>query len=571
MKLFISAFFLFLTTLAFAQTKHSKANDFIAPMNIPLYLAGNFGEIRSNHFHAGIDIKTQQREGIPVLAAANGYVSRIKVSLYGYGKVLYVVHPNGLTTAYAHLQKFNDEIEAYVKKAQEKAQSFEIELFPEKNTFTYQQGETIALSGNTGGSGGPHLHFEIRETATQTPINPLLFNFDIKDDVKPILKTLAVYPMNDSSAINGQNEPLYLPLYGSNGNYHLSSNTQLKATGVCAFGIEVIDRLNGVANRCGVYSIELKADENTIYQHEMEKIPFHLSRYINSHVDFYAWKKLKKRVQRSWLEPGNQLSIYNELKTNGQVFFSSFDHQLAYTVKDSYGNTSTVDFFIEKDTNSYFFQEEKKFILFKHNAPISFSNNQFSFSAPAHALYSDIHFEYAKTEDSNYHYSGIHHIHNSYTPLHKYAQVKIVLDSVPTVNQEKLLAVSLTNNYSILAAEGGEFKNGAVYFKTRSFGPYAVVADIDPPKIRNFNFKGATPNLHHLSKIEFKISDNLSGIATYNGYLNNQWVLFEYDRKTGHIWHTFEPQKMQKGKQNLRLIVTDERGNTAEKVVEFIW
>lgn len=568
---FAFVIFSLLTLTLQAQKTHPKAGDFIAPLKIPLYLAGNFGEIRSNHFHAGIDIKTQQREGLPVLAAADGFVSRIKVSLYGYGKAIYIVHPNGLTTTYAHLQKFNPEIEAYVQRAQYDQEIFEIELFPQVNELKVRQGETIALSGNTGGSGGPHLHFEIRETASEIPLNPMLFKFDIQDDVKPILKTLAVYPMNDTSAINGQNNPLYLPLYGSSGSYSISKNTPLQATGVCAFGIEVIDRLNGVANRCGVYSIELKADQRTIYKHEMDAIPFHLSRYINSHVDFYAWKKLKKRVQKSWLQPGNRLNIYKNIVANGQVFFSSYDHQLDYEVKDSYGNLATTSFYISRDTNSYFFPKKKKFILFKRNAPNQFSQNGFSFSLPSGALYQDLHFEYRHENHSKYPLSGIHHIQDVYTPLHKYATVEIPLDSVPSHKADLLLAVSLNSNLRVLAAEGGQLIGDKIRFKTRSFGPYAVVFDTIPPAIEAFNFREPTPSFSNANKIAFKIKDELSGIETFNGFIDNKWVLMEYDRKTGHLWHYFLADQLKRGKHNFKVVVVDERGNASEKRIDFIW
>ena len=554
---------------AFTQNKYPQ-DYFQSPLDVPLYLAGNFGEIRAGHFHAGIDLKTQQVEGLEVKAAAAGTVSRIKVSLYGYGKVIYIDHPNGYTTAYAHLQHFNDEIEAYVQKNQYAQKTFEIELFPPDGALKVEQGEVIALSGNTGGSGGPHLHFEIRDSRNSVPLNPLLFGFDIKDNIPPIIKTLAIYPMNDTSAINGSNTPVYLPVNGSNGNYSIT-NTELKGRGVLSFGLEAIDHLNGSPNRCGVYSIALNTDGNIIYKHEMEEIPFHLTRYINSHVDYYAWNKLKHRVQKSHLDPGNHLNIYKTIKVNGKVFFSKYAHQLGYEVKDAYGNTSLLNFEIAIDTHSYQFPTEKKFILFKYNAPNTFSQNGFSIALPEGALYDDIHFEYHKETVEKYPFSAIHYIQDLYTPLQKSAQVSIPLDSIPPSNEDKLLVISLDEKGELLSPEGGKYGNGSMHFSTRSFGPYTVVMDTISPSIVPANFSGNGKTFTNLKSITFKIEDELSGIASYNGYIDGNWALFEYDRKTGEMSYTFDTKRLDHGKHQAEIIVTDNRGNKTTKTIDFIW
>src|SRR5690554_1424403 len=195
--------FLLMSPLVFAQKNHPK-DYFVSPMDVPLHMSGTFGELRNNHFHSGIDFKTQQREGQNVLAAAEGYVSRIKVSTWGYGKALYITHPNGYTTVYAHLQKYSPEIEAYVKKRQYYQKSFEVEFFPGASDLKVTQGQLIGLSGNSGGSGGPHLHFEIRDSKTENIINPLFFGFDklITDTKKPILNHVTVYPLGENSVAN---------------------------------------------------------------------------------------------------------------------------------------------------------------------------------------------------------------------------------------------------------------------------------------------------------------------------------------------------------------------------------
>lgn len=227
---------------------------FRSPLDIPIFLSGNFGEIRSNHFHAGLDMKTESVEGKNIYAVADGYISRIKIGHGGYGKTLYITHPNGYTSVYAHLQSYEGEIGEYVLKAQYKKESYEIELFPGKNALLITKGDVIALSGNSGGSGGPHLHFELRETDTETPVNPLLFGFDIKDDIKPTIKKIGIYPVPGKGSANGSDNPKLIELSGGNGVYKLGT---LKMSGQIAMGLEVLDKLNGSSNRCGVYSIEL--------------------------------------------------------------------------------------------------------------------------------------------------------------------------------------------------------------------------------------------------------------------------------------------------------------------------
>jgi len=552
----------------FAQDKYPK-DYFRSPVDIPIRLAGNFGEIRSNHFHAGLDIKTNQVEGLNIYAAADGYVSRIKISLYGYGKVIYVTHPNGFTTAYAHLQSFNKNIETFVKSRQYQQQKYEIELFPMAGELPVKKGEVIALSGNTGGSGGPHLHFEIRETATQIPLNPLLFGFAVKDDIKPILKTLSLYPLNDTSIVNGQPEPLHLSLRGTNGNYSVPTPMNLRARGVIGVGLEAIDKLNGAANRCGVYSIKLTVDGETHYKHEMEKIPFELSRYINAHVDYKQTKKNRRRVQKSYLEPNNRLSIYQDVKFNGKLFFSSFGHELNYTVKDAYGNTATVSTSVALDsvTPKPTVHHTGKLISYKN--AFTFKTDSASVTFKPNTFYNDVYFTYKKEPKRGAYLTDIHHFHNRYTPMHTYAQFAINISEVNPKLRGKLYAASLTSSGKVLAPEGGKVVNDWINFRSRSLGPYSVLADTIAPRIRLISTIKGQGSAE--AKVIFTIKDLESGIRSYKGYLNNEWVLMEYDKKTNEFWYKLDT-KHQKGiKQELTVRVTDAVGNESEQTTFINW
>ena len=553
------------------NAQNDYLQEFTSPLNIPLYLAGNFGEIRGGHFHAGIDIKTQQIEGLPVLAAADGYVSRVKISLGGYGNALYITHPNGYTTAYGHLQSYNDEINRYVLSEQYAREKFTVELFFAKDQVQVKQGDTIALSGNSGGSGGPHLHFEIRRTIGQIPQNPLKFGFDIKDDIKPTIKNLAMYPLNDTSLVNGVAQPVFVPLKKSGANYVMSKPHKLTASGVVGFGIEAIDKLNGSNNRCGVFNITLQADSNTIYEHQMDAISFENTRFINTHVDFYETKKNKRRIQKSFLTTYNKLKIYKNVQNQGKVYFSKYGHELHYSITDANGNNSIFSFNVAVDSTS------KKPIIaldslpqINHTKDSEFETEDIIVHFPKWSLYEDLSFQYKMGDTIKHAVSPVHHIQNLYTPLQKRITVSIrVPDSIPE-KEDKLIAVSLNSKNKLLSPEGGRFENGWITFRTRSLGPYTIMIDTVAPVIKPINFSKST-KISTLKVIKLKAEDNLSGVTHYDAYIDGVWHLLQYDYKTGLIWLDLTEHSPTKGQHNLEIKVGDAVNNFKAFTFDFIW
>ena len=561
------------------QGKNYPQNYFQSPLAIPLLLSGNFGEIRSNHFHAGIDIKTESVEGKNVSTAANGYVSRIKVSPFGYGKTLYIAHPNGYTTVYAHLKKFNTPIEKYIKKAQYAKESFAIELFPHPHQIEVKKGEIIAMSGNTGGSGGPHLHFEIRNAITEYPVNPLLFGFDIKDTIKPMLKGLTIYPLNNTSHTSAT----HFRLNGSDsdGSYTLISNDTITVHGEIGFGIELYDLLNNSRNKCGIFSIELKTDGKRVYYHEMETYGFHETRYINSHIDYYEREKNGHDIQKSFIDPNNHLSIYKETLNRGIITFDDdLLHEIEYIVKDTYGNTSTLKFPVrarsalgEKNQSSnsdpeYSGRTPNFVKVFKYQHENSFKTENIEINLPPNILYEDLRFEYYTSDTVEGALTPTHHIHNEYVPVHSYYTVSIKLGDLVKTLRNKAVIVSINskgNKYS----EGGKWLDNFITTKTRSFGAYTVMIDTTAPKIIPVNnFEGE--NMSNRRTIRIKIGDNLSGIRTYRGTIDGKWILMEYDAKKSMLTYLFDDEKVDKGEHLFKLIVKDNRWNSSKYEVVFI-
>ncbi|MFQ5334689.1 MAG: M23 family metallopeptidase, partial [Flavobacteriales bacterium] len=545
-------------------------NYFHAPLDIPLFLAGNFGEIRSNHFHAGLDIKTGGKEGKVVHPAAGGYVSRIKVSAFGYGKVLYIAHPNGYTTVYAHLKEFCGPIADYVKKLQYKRESWEIELFPDSGMFPVKISDTIAFSGNSGGSLAPHLHFEIRDSKDQAPLNGLMFGFDIKDNIPPVISRIAVYPLTETSAVNGLHEPLFLSITGSAGKYRLASTEKISVQGSVGFGIEVFDRLSQIKNKCGVYSIEMYLDSRLHYKHLIERIPFYETRFINSHLDYKAYKKDRREIQKCFVQPNNHLSIYQKSIQRGAIVLNdSVNHKMTFVVSDTYRNSSRISFVISASLNHDRAPSDTSVkALFKYKENNHFETDDIRIDIPASLLYEDLEFHYSLSDTLAGALAPVHRIQDIFTPIHSYMRVSIRVDGVDEKRPDKLLAVALNEDFKIIAAEGGHYDNGFVTFKTRSFGPYTVFYDTIPPRISPVNIrKGAA--LSGARSIDVKITDNLSGIKYYRGTIDGKWILMAYEPKKALLSYAFDGG-FKNGKEHIfRLIVRDERGNQNEFSAKF--
>jgi murein DD-endopeptidase MepM/ murein hydrolase activator NlpD len=559
---------LFITTNTSAQKIYSDykypLTDFQQPLAIvPPALAGSFGELRANHFHSGIDFRTNQRIGYPIYAVADGYVARLRVQNSGFGLAVYLNHPNGYTSVYGHLSRFNPKIGQEVKNIQYRNKSYEIDEFPSADFLPVRKGDIIAYSGNTGSSGGPHLHFELRDTKTEATINPQLLGIQIPDNIPPVITAMYVYRLNEQP-FSEFTPKQYFQVVGANGKYNLNKVKTINLSGEVGFGITATDKHTGMSGINGVYSIELEVDGKVIYTSALERFSFANSRAINSHLDYPAFLNYKRSIQKSFVDPGNPLQIYSNLINSGRITFNDGKlHQLTYTLTDSKGNKSTLLFNVQADSKAVINTPNQGVgIRFPFNTVNELVNEDVKIVLPKGTLYNDLNFVYKKLPKPQNAFSALHQIQNSLTPLHTGFELSIKADSTLAKYQNKALIV---NNNRV--SQGGTFENGYVKTNPKTFGSFYIAIDTIAPTITPINIAQGK-NMNSISQMSFKIRDNLSGIKSFNGYIDDKWVLMEFDAKTATLWHAFD-ESTKSGKHNFTLIVTDLKDNLRRYTIEF--
>ena len=553
-------FVLAITVNTFAQdiivSKEYPKTDFRAPLDLPPIISGSFGELRGNHFHSGMDFKTNQREGYPVYAVADGYVSRLRVQAVGFGNAIYITHPNGYTTVYGHLQRFNDRIAQTVKTYQYRIESFEVDFPLLPIEIPVKKGDIIAWSGNSGSSGGPHLHFEIRDSQTEETINPQLFGLTVPDRVKPIISGMYVYRLN-GRPFSDKTLKQYYQVAGGAGAYSLNKAPVINLSNDVGFGIVTFDRNSASQNPVGVYSIELFIDNQRIYDSIWERFFFHHSRSINSHLDYPAYISSRTRIQKSFVEPGNHLTLYKDLVNKGIVNISDdLVHEVKYVIRDVAGNTSQLNFKIKYNPESVLAAKESasasKFFFDVENI---FETPDFKMMAPKGAFYSNLDFRYDVSAAPVGAFSKMHHVHTRLIPIDDAITLWIKADS--TLKPELRDKAVIVNSRG--GSIGGSYENGYIKASTRDFGNYFIKTDTIAPRITSVNVTNGQ-NLTNTNRISFKISDNLSGLKSFRATIDGKWILMEYDAKRALLWHTFD-ENTTAGNHRLQLVVADMKSN----------
>ena len=558
-------FILLLLTVLVSFTTSSKKSYpkdyFRSPVANTVRLSGTFGELRPNHLHAGIDIKSKDGGvGQPIFSAAKGYVSRVKVQAGGYGNVLYVNHPNGYTTVYAHLKNFTKEVEAYVKKKQYEKQSFEVDLFPQAGQFTFEKGQELGKMGVTGSSQGPHLHFEIRDTKTEKPVNPLLFGFDVADNRAPVINGLKVYFLNDKKETI-KSKTFKLRKVG--GKYRVYGDTLNLGAWRVGFGVKTYDHMTGVHNWNGVYSIDMLQDDEPVYNFEMETFSFGETRYINAHLDYEERVTKRSYYNRLYVLPGNKLSIYGEKLDRGVVdLFAGKARKITIGIKDLNSNETSLEFWVKRgDVKKGQDTPFNYFLPFDEENMVKTDGFQLYF--PKGTFYNNLYMNYYASKDaSSSVYSLVHHVHDRKTPVHRYFDITIKPANLPDSLRNKAYIAYCGDNNQMINC-GGKWKNGMLKTKARSLGDYCIMVDQNAPKITPIRFSS---NMAGYSRMTFKIKDDIPTMGKgaglkYRATIDGQWILMEYDLKKDLITYWFDDQ-VAKGKHDFRLVVTDDRGNS---------
>ncbi|HRO41946.1 MAG TPA: M23 family metallopeptidase [Flavipsychrobacter sp.] len=545
--------------IAFSQQSKYPQDYFRNPLNIPILLAGNFGECRPNHFHSGIDIKTLGKENLPVFAAADGYISRIKMDKGGFGHALYITHPNGFTTLYAHLNDFMPSVQKYTKKMQYEKESWSVDLSLLPDQFPVKKGQQIAWSGNTGGSAGPHLHFEIRDTKTEHPLNPMLFGFPIVDTRSPVPTQLSFYDMNQS--IYNQNAQ-FTSLKKQGNVYTTVKDTVEVNTDRLGIGINVNDFMNGSANTLNFYTASWYMDNVLQGSILLDDIGYDVTRYLHAYVDYKTRKQKSAWFQLLFQLPGNFLShIYPSLnmQKGNLVLNDNAAHRVRVELKDAAGNQTNISFFVKTGATTRGAECTNRFEV---NSPNNFEHPNIRFALGDKALYQDVCFEFSSKSDEK-NFSDRYQVHYSYVPVHTYFDLQIKPNKpVPFNLRDKMVMM-----YSDGKSEDGRaaiFENGWYKSSVRNFGNYWLTTDTTAPVITSLQVQNA--NLATAKQLRFRVKENITSVKNFRATLNGKWICFE---PRGDIFFYNFDEHCPKGKHKLTITVSDENNNSKTLVFNF--
>ncbi|MBP1645124.1 MAG: Peptidase family [Bacteroidetes bacterium] len=561
----ILTFILFISQVAFSQNKSYTNNNFSSPIKIPITLSGSFAELRPNHFHSGVDIKIGEKEGEKVYSPFEGEVSRIKIQAYGGGKNLYIQHTNGYTTVYMHLQKFSNKIEKYVRNYQYEKQTYEFDVNIPKEKLKIEKGELIAYAGNSGSSSGPHLHYEIRDSKTENIINPLYFGLDVADTIPPYISSILISPEGEYSRIEGMREKQIFDSIKDFDTIRITNNVSL--------GIRAFDQENDSNSKNGAYIYSVKVNDKAFWDFQIDEFSFSNSKYINACIDYEQYSTTGQRFLITKKLPNNEFPNFITYSNDGILEFEVNEtKKIEFIIKDFQLNTKTLTFFLQSQPtfpSNYHINDEKPTHIFYWEKENKIIDEGIKVIVPKNALYDDCYVTYEKVVDS-LSKEPIYKILSN-EALHTYMELKIQIPEKLLENpklKNKFLVVEKKGKY--IFSKGGKQVENEIFAKVNSFGEYGISFDTIFPTINAVNFKSNKKLSKKQETLNIRIKDDLSGISTYKAYLNNKWVLMEYDGKKSTLIYTVDSKELNSTINTLRVVVTDRVGNIGEESFEIL-
>jgi len=554
------AYLFLIIILLGSQLKSQNSGDY--PVDIPIILSSSFGELRPNHFHSGIDIKTQGIEGFEVFSIGDGYISRIQITLGGNGKALYIKHDNGQSSVYAHLKEFSPRIEQIVKNIQYSNKSYTLRKYPKADEYRISKKEVIGYSGNTGRSTAPHLHYELRDE-NDKPLNPMAYkSYAVEDTIPPIL--LDVYFkkffFNDKGVLSyNQSDFSKLNLKKINSSIYVSDT--LKINGLIGFGVNSYDKMNNTWNKMGLSFIETNVNGEKVFEMDFNKFSFDEWGHINNFIDYATYKKFKYRIQKLFIEKSNPLSMYNRKLGDGFVEINEDELNYLYTIKLSDYNKNLTEVLIPikfdvgqekkiKEVNSdhlYYINNDSIYDINLKNSSIKIFNNSF---------YSDTFLDFTEKKDYL-------HLDMDTIALLKPITIKFNLNRYEKSMVDKLFIAKMDDigGYSFVS---NSIQNDKMIARVKTLGDYQLKSDTIPPAINLLNIR-ENQWVSNLKKIKIKISDKQSGIKSYNAWINGQWVLLEFNPAKGILSYDFRDNvNSSTSRNNLLINIEDNSGNISE-------
>lgn len=524
---------------------HSQEVDFHPPIDAPFNLSGTFGEFRSR-FHTGIDFKGG--EGINIFSIEDGYISRIEVSPSGYGKVVYITHPNGYSSVYAHLSRFSPDIEKYIKSEQYRSKSYTVKKFPKKDQIQVKRGELLGYSGNTGRSFGAHLHFEIRDTNSQDALNPLMFNYTYEDLERPIIRGL--YTINENNTLI-RDLPKRIRISKTNDSTYVADN--IIFNGDIGFGIDIYDiQYKNLFNRNGVYKVELLIDSIKKFSYSMDRIKFSENHYKKLMYDYLSLVKNNRRVLKVYIPPRSNLSFLKTNDFNGIIKSNEIiNSKVNIKVTDWNNNSSYLKFKIisadtlksNKPLNGIEILTNQKYVINKGESVVEINKNTF---------YEDVLLNITSKDDTI-------DLGDEITPFRSSIKLKIPIDeNIDSLSLSQTFIGKIVNNK--INYISSKINDSYITANTSSLGRYIISRDSILPEIRPINFKNKS-NVKSNKTLRLRIKDDKSGIKNYKAYINGKWALFEYEPKQNLIFHDLSDSVIEDGENDLLIEFEDGVGN----------